>query len=463
MTFEYRRKRLQDVAAAVKSRKASKEREGWAPVQLRAFQQQRLDAIVRHAIEHSRFHRERYAGRVGAGPVDVAALPPVTKAELMERFDDVVTDPRLRRDALLAHAERATGDDLHLGRYRVITTSGSTGHKGIFVWDRPAWSELLAGFMRFTDWAGSSPRLPRRRRIAYLGPPSGMHMSRRMTTSMSIGVHRIAVVPVTTPMPQMVAALQRFQPDTLAGFPSVVALVAQEQIAGRLSIAPSVVTTASEVCTAEMRAALREAFGVPHFDSYAATETGYIAAECAQHQGMHVFGDHVLLEVVDANGDAVEPGRRGAQVLVTSFANRVQPTIRLAISDMTSIAPEPCPCGLPFPLLRGVDGRNDDVLQMPAGGGRSVAVHPVHFAPVAKASEVREFQVVQRGPELRVRVALHADAAPEQVERKLVEQMRQELQGLGLADPEVRVEFCPGIERDPAQMGKLKLVVADRG
>lgn len=462
MGLEYQRKRIGDVTRALKLHKAAAEREHWPRERLRAHQQQRIDAVVRHAAAHSRFHRERYAGLLDDGPIDLRRLPVVTKSELMDRFDDAVTDPRLRRDGLLAHAEAATGDDLYLGRYRVITTSGSSGRKGIFVWDRPAWSELLAAFLRFTEYAGSGPRLPRRRKVAYLGPSGGTHMSRRMGTSINLGVHRITVIPVTTAVPLIAAELQRIQPDTLSGFPSVVALIAQEQLAGRLGIAPSVVITSSELCTPEMRGIIVEAFGVQPFDSYAATEGGILAGECSEHNGHHVFEDYVALEVVDAQGDPVEPGKTGQQVLVTSLANRVQPTIRLAISDMVSVDPEPCPCGRPFPLLRSVAGRNDDVLQMPTAGGQTVAVHPLHFAPVAKAAEVSEFQVVQEGAALRVRVALRSGAAPDAVERKLHRELSSELRRIGIDDPAIRLEFCPRIERDPAQMGKLKLIVADR-
>ena len=461
MSIDYQRKRLGDVARAVKLAKAAEERERWSPERLAQHRQERIDAIVRHAIAASPFHRERYAGLVGDGPVDLKRLPPVTKGELMERYDDVVTDRRLRRDELLAHAERARGDELHLGRYRVITTSGSSGTKGIFTWDRPAWSELLTGVLRFTSWAGSAPTLPRRK-IAYLGPSGGTHMSRRMTHALNVGLHRMTEIAATTPMPEIVAQLQRLQPDTLSGFPSVVALVAHEQLAGRLAIAPSVVTTSSELCTAEMRAVIEEAFGVKPFDGYAATETGFLASECSEHRGLHVHADNVALEVVDRDGAPVPDGEAGTQVLVTSFANRVQPTIRLAISDMARVDPEPCPCGRTFPLLRAVEGRNDDVLRLPGATGADVAVHPLSFAAVAKAREVREFQVVQEGAALRIRVAVANCAAPAEVERRLGDTVGAELRRLGVHEPRLRIEFCDRIERDPAQMGKLKLIVADR-
>ena len=55
---------------------------------------------------------------------------------MMERFDDLVTDRRLRRDALLEWIETRTRDELFDGRYRVMTTSGSSGRKGLFVYDQ---------------------------------------------------------------------------------------------------------------------------------------------------------------------------------------------------------------------------------------------------------------------------------------------------------------------------------------
>ena len=59
-----------------------------------------------------------------SGRVELSALPVLTKAELMERFDDIVSDPRLRRDELLEHLGRIHDDTLYLGEYRVMTSSG---------------------------------------------------------------------------------------------------------------------------------------------------------------------------------------------------------------------------------------------------------------------------------------------------------------------------------------------------
>ncbi|HVD14434.1 MAG TPA: hypothetical protein VNK73_08275, partial [Actinomycetota bacterium] len=60
------------------------------------------------------------------------------KSLLMEHFDELVCDPRLRRDQLLGWVGQMTRDQLYLDRYRVMLTSGSSGRPGLFVYDAPA-------------------------------------------------------------------------------------------------------------------------------------------------------------------------------------------------------------------------------------------------------------------------------------------------------------------------------------
>ena len=177
---------------------------------------------------------------------------------------------------------------------------------------------------------------------------------------------------------------------------------------------------------------------------------------------MHLFEDLTVVEVVDGDGRPVPDGVVGEQVLITSLDNRVQPTIRLAVSDRVAIDPAPCPCGLPLRRIRGVEGRSDDVIHLPSAGGRTVAVHPMQWAPVAKAREVREFQVVQEGHAVNIRVVLHPGADPAALETRLTDDLAARLRDLGAADPVIRLRPCDDLGRDAAKMGKLKLVVAEK-
>jgi phenylacetate-CoA ligase len=87
------------------------------------------------------------------------------------------------------------------------------------------------------------------------------------------------------PPAQIVARLNQLQPQVLVAYASMVRMLAEEQLAGRLQVAPQAVNSASEPLTAEGRALTQRASQVLPFDVYAATETGGIAAECALHTG----------------------------------------------------------------------------------------------------------------------------------------------------------------------------------
>jgi hypothetical protein len=124
-------RRLIDVGRALRTARAIAPRACWPRERLERHQREGIDAIVRHAMAHSPFYRERFAGLVDARPVELAALPVLDKATMMDRFDDLVCDRRLRRDALLEHLDGLDHDALYRGEHRVMTTSGSSGQKGL--------------------------------------------------------------------------------------------------------------------------------------------------------------------------------------------------------------------------------------------------------------------------------------------------------------------------------------------
>ncbi|HSD77174.1 MAG TPA: hypothetical protein VLA98_07200 [Solirubrobacteraceae bacterium] len=439
-------------ALALSRRMAADER---LPEEARRRQRrERLDAVVRHAIAHSPLHRERLGPLVGAGPVDLGRLPVLTKADMMEHFDDLVTDRRLRRDELLVRAERGEPGLLH-GRYRVMATSGSSGRTGLFVYDRPSWRLILAQFLRQGEWMELRPRLPRRRIAAVMGA-SPTHMSRQVTASVSVGAHRVLGVPVTAPIAEIVAALNRFGPEFLNAYPSMALLLAEEQLAGRLRLRLHRLSTSSELCTPEAAARLEEAFGVRPFDVYASTE-GLWGIDCEHHAGIHLFDDVTLVENVDDDGHPVAAGEPGARLLLTGLHPAVQPLIRFELTDSVTLASEPCACGRTLARLASIEGRSDDVLRLAGRGGAPVAVHPLQFSVVARDRDVREFQVVQEGPLLRLLIVPRATAPG--LDERLRIAVAERLAELGVAAPQVAVERRSQLDRSAG--GKLQMVVAD--
>jgi phenylacetate-coenzyme A ligase PaaK-like adenylate-forming protein len=454
MRLTYQRKRLADVVASAKLSRDLSDRERWPREQLARYQQDRLDELVNDAVANSPYYRDQIGPLTG--PVDLSRLPTLEKATMMDHFDDLVTDRRLRRDELLAHVEGLTEDSLHLGRYRAVTTSGSSGRKGLFVFDRPEWAAYVSQFLRCNSMFGVRPRLPRLR-FAALGGTSPSHVTRRVAQTVDFGLHRMLSLPVTLPLAQLVQELNRFQPQYINSYPSVAVLLAEQQLTGALRISPEIISTSSELRTPQMTARIEEAFGVQPFNVYGTTE-GLWATDCHHHAGLHLYEDMTIVENVDEHGHPVADGEPGARLLITNLINRTQPLIRLELSDSVTIDPEPCTCGRTLRRIRTVEGRTDDVLQLPGADGTTVAVHPLQFAVVARDREVIEFQVLQEGPRLRLLVVARGDAPA--LEMRLQVAVEQRLRELGIPEPAIEVQRQPALARQPG--GKLQIVVADR-
>jgi putative adenylate-forming enzyme len=457
----YQRRRLADTAAALRLARAQTSREQEPRAQLAHYQQQRLEIVVRHAATHSPYYRRRPAetGAPGDGPVQLERLPVLDKALRMEHFDELVCDPRLRRDQLLDWVGQLTGDQLYLDRYRVMVTSGSSGRPGLFVYDLAGWRSIIAQILRSSSWAGLAPRLPRQR-VAWVGGAGTSHITRQGAATVAIGLHRVLALPVTLPLPRLVEALNQFQPTYLNVYPSVAMWLAEEQLAGRLQLSPQMLVTVAELRTPAMTQRLQDAFGVRPFDVYGSTE-GLFGSECEHHQGIHLFEDTTLVENVDSDGQPVPAGQPGARLLLTNLYNLVQPLLRLEVTDLVTLDPDPCPCGRPLVRAAAIHGRADDVLSLAARDGGRVAVHPLHFALLTRDPQVREFQVVQDGLALRILIVPSPTVAAgdNRLETRLAHAVTQQLLGLGVHDPQITVERRLELPRSAG--GKLKLVIAD--
>jgi phenylacetate-coenzyme A ligase PaaK-like adenylate-forming protein len=216
-------------------------------------------------------------------------------------------------------------------------------------------------------------------------------------------------------------------------------------------------STSSELRTPEATAAITAAFGVTPLDLYATTE-GLWGSQCERHDGLHLFEDDVIVENVDDDGRPVPDGAPGARLLVTNLANRVQPLIRLEVPDAVTLTSQACGCGRTLRRIEHVDGRAEDIVWLPGAGGRPVAVVPMQFSVVARDRDVVEFQVVQEGGRLVVRV-VGRGAAPG-LEQRVSAGLRERLQALGVQGVEIDVQRSDALARSAG--GKLALVVADR-
>jgi phenylacetate-CoA ligase len=365
------------------------------PAALAWRQRQRLEALMR-AAQRSAFYRERFA-RHGPRFED---QPAVGKPELMARFADWVCDPVLQLDALRAFvADPARIGEAFAGRYTVWESSGSSGVPGLFVQDAQAMAvydalEALRRPLAWQRWLDPG-------RFAFVGATGGHFAStvsvERLRRQVPGLAERLRGFSFLQPTAALVEALNRWQPQTLATYPSAALLLAEEQAAGRLRLALREVWTGGEALGRAARDVVERGFGCPVRASYGASEFLALAAECGQRR-LHLNSDWVLLESCDARGHPVAPGHAGCRTLLTNLANHVQPLIRYELGDRVRFDPAPCACGSPLPVIE-VQGRVDDALLLHTAEGHAVRLSPLALTTVLEdEAGVFDFQLVQRGP-----------------------------------------------------------------
>lgn len=426
----------------------------WTPERLAAHQRERLDGLVRHAVANSPYYRRVLGADAARGGVPMHELPTITKSALMEHFDEIVTDGRVHHAAAAAHLAGAEPGRLLEG-HRVFSTAGSTGERGTFVYSPAEFTVWVAAHLRMMATMGLTPGM----RAAAIGAPSPIHLSRQMFAEVTGG--RPGDAPelyVTTPMPELVARLNAYRPDAISTYASIAALLAEEQLAGRLRIAPAMVAVGAEVLTEDMRRRVRDAWNLDPHQAYLATEAPLLASTCTGQAGMHLWEDLVLVEVVDAAGRPVAPGVPGHKVLITNLVNRVQPLIRYELSDSVTIAPGPDPTGRPFRRLSGVEGRSFDIITLPAPGGATIPVHPVRLrAPFTAFPEVVQYQVTCDDSGLIGHVVLRAGSPPDTPDR-LRAALTRELRDAGAIPPPITITAVAKIDRDGGHAAKLQQI-----
>jgi phenylacetate-coenzyme A ligase PaaK-like adenylate-forming protein len=345
-----------------------------------------------------------------------------------------------------------------------MATSGSTGHRGVFVYSRADWRMSLANFARLNErYLDVHPRLPRRLRVANVGATSPLHISTRTSLSAAVGINRVLRLDARRPTDELAAALDEFRPEFLVGYPSVLGLLAHEQREGRLHIRPLKVATVAEVRTPEMADAIRSAWDVEPFDWYGITEGGVLAGDCAHHQGMHLFEDLFIVENVDADGGPVADGEVGHKLLLTNLFNRTQPLIRYELSDMVALDARPCRCGRTSRRVTSIEGRNDDVLLLHAARGGQIPIHPIVLRrPFTTLPAVHQYRVVLGHEGLKVSLVLANGAGVDETRRHVQAALAAGLEDAGAIPPPILVEAVASLPRDRGHGAKLKLIEATR-
>ena len=420
------------------------ESQWWPRERIEELQAERLQRLIRYAYDRVPYYR-RVMNERGLRPADIqsaadlAKLPVLTKDLVRANFDDM-------------RAEGYPRSELLPGR-----TGGSTGEPLLFYGTKSAmYDGGYAVGLRSMGWAGL--RLGDRS-VAICGVRRPETAWERTLLRLSLSLQQIIRVDAKSiseaTLPGIVQMLHRVHPRAFGGYPSVTAHVASFiKDSGQLAPPVHSVVTGGEQLFEHQRELIREVFHSEPYSRYGSNEAYEMAAECAEHSGLHVHAEGIIAEVVDDGGNLALPGQQG-HILVTSLLNYGMPFIRYENGDDGSLATSSCPCGRGLPLLGTLLGRTSDFVYTPSG--RRVAGTSLPSSRLA-ALGVVQYQLVQEAiGRVVMRVVLPSVTEPDaqaEVGRRIEALYRGHLGD----DMRIEVKFTDHIE--PTAAGKYVPVVS---
>lgn len=433
----------------------------WSAEDLRRIQEERFRAMLRHAVKHSPYYRRRLAG-LDLDHCDPSQIPILTKPEMMENFDELVTDQRIKKADLQKFVSDPSNlGKLYLGRYGVSHTSGSQGQPALIVQDYKA--RLLPFAARITRGTKTKRgrfsqvhRIFNPARMAVLTQKPGFYPSSSAFAYLPAGlspVMKILKLSIFDPMPELIAKLEAFRPNFITGYASALEALGREEASGRMNLKKlgslEQLTNVAEPLPKDHAQRLKDIFGVHVFDEYAMGECLAFSSGCQTEFASHINIDLAKLEVIDAAGAPVPDGQEGAKILVTNLYNFIQPIIRYEIDDRIVLSDKPCSCGSRFPKVKSIIGRSKDMLWIKTNGAVREMPYFLFINTMHHHLDAAEHQVVQTG--LNQFVVRVAPIEGKTLARdRILELVRQGLVAEGIStDVNVDVEIVDAIPRSP--------------
>ncbi|RTL62879.1 MAG: phenylacetate--CoA ligase [Pseudonocardiaceae bacterium] len=316
--------------------------------ELRALQLERLRWTLRHAYDNVPFYKKSFDA-AGVHPddcrelADLAKFPTTSKADLRDNYPFgmfAVPQEQVRR---------------------VHASSGTTGRPTVVGYterDIDTWATVMARSIRA---AGGRPGHKVHNAYGYGLFTGGL--------GAHYGIEKLGAtaIPVSGGMtPRQVQLIQDFRPDLIMVTPSYMLTVVDEfekQGIDPRTSSLQVGIFGAEPWTEQMRLEIEDRMDMHAVDIYGLSEVmgPGVSQECVETKdGLHVWEDHFLPEVVDPiDGTPLPDGEQG-ELLFTSLTKEALPIIRYRTRDLTTLRPGTARPGMR--RMAKITGRSDDMI-----------------------------------------------------------------------------------------------------
>jgi len=399
--------------------------------ELRELQIERLEIVINQAYSNVDFYRKRF-DQAGVNPDeiktfdDLKRIPFTTRKDLIDNYPYGMFAVPLRDVVRLQFPLGTYGNPIVIGYTRE---------------DLKIWQELVARIMVGVGITEHD--------ILQVAFNYGLFMG-AFRFNQSAELIGAAVVPTSIASAEVqIRILQDFRSTVLVSSPSFALHLIETMM--RKGIDPKTLSLKIGLFGAEpwpegVRKIIEKGLNIHAYDIYGVMELVEpgVAGECAVRSGLHIFEDHFLPEIIDpVTGEVLGAGQEGELVL-TTLTTTAYPLLRYRTNDITSLTPEPCPCGRTMARMGRVLKRSDNMISV-----RGINVFPERVEEVLSRIEGvgPAYSLLATGKhgmndQLKVRVEVSSDIIDGKEEKKgeIQEVVQQALhRALGLR---VEVEFA---------------------
>lgn len=373
----------------------NKEAECMSDEDRESLQLERLQAIVKNAYENVPYYKKRL-DEMNIKPddiktlKDVEKLPFTTKDDLREAYPfEMFAVPR--KEIVEVH-----------------TSSGTTGKPTVSGYTRgdiEIWSEVMA---RGLSMAGVDEEdiIQNTHGYGLFTGGFGVHYG-----AQKIGA---TVIPISTGQTKrQIEIMQDFGTTVMIFTPSYGLYLAEEIEGEGINTAElnfKAIGFGAEMWTEEMRQEIQKRFNAPAYNIYGLTEImgPGVGLECNAQEGLHIFEDHFLPEIIDSETlESLPEGEKGELVL-TTLTREGTPLLRFRTKDVTSLKRDKCECGRTLVRMERITGRTDDMMKI-----RGVSVFPSQIEKALLRIDGVEphYQIIVTRPHLMDELEVQVEAS----------------------------------------------------
>ena len=333
--------------------------------EIEALQLERLKATVAHCYSGSEFYHKRLDS-IGLKPEDIRTLEYLKKIPFTTKQDLRDTYPFGIASVPLSKCTR-----LH-------SSSGTTGNPTVILHtqkDLEQWANAVA---RCLWMVGCRPDDVFQNTSGYGMFTGGL--------GFQYGAEKLGMLTVPAAAGNTLRQLKFFTDfgtTVVHAIPSYAArlyeVMCERGIDPRKDTRLRTLVIGAEPHSEDTRKRIENMLGVKAYNSFGMSEMmgPGVAFECKEQNGMHIWEDYFIVEIVDP--DTLEPVPEGeiGELVLTTINREAMPLLRYRTRDLTRIIPGECPCGRHHLRLDRMKGRSDDMIIL-----KGVNIFPIQIETI---------------------------------------------------------------------------------